>query len=70
MPEQDDQQNWGRYLGLGLEMAVGIFLGILAGLWLDQRFGWSPWGVLAGAILGLAGGMYLLLKEALKANKD
>ncbi len=66
----DDDANWGRYLGLGLEVAVGTALGAVVGIWLDRRFDWSPWGVMVGSLVGLTAGMYLLLKEALRANKD
>ena len=65
-----DNPNWGRYLGLGLEMAIGVGLGLIVGQWLDKRFGWTPWGMLIGVFAGLAGGMYLLIKEAIRANKD
>lgn len=68
MPQ--DQGNWGRYAGLGLEVGVGVALGALVGAWFDKRLGCSPWGVVVGCMVGLAAGMYLLLKEALKANKD
>jgi F0F1-type ATP synthase assembly protein I len=69
MPKDDDV-NWGRYLGIGLEVAVGVGLGIAAGRYLDRRFGWDPWGTFACAMLGMAGGMYLLIKEGMRANKD
>jgi F0F1-type ATP synthase assembly protein I len=65
----DQQSNWGRYLGLGLEMAIGVGLGALVGHWLDNRYGWSGRGTLIGALLGIAAGMYLLVKEALRLNK-
>lgn len=70
MAKNPDQQNWGQYLGMGLQMAVGVGLGVLVGTWLDRKYGWSPWGVTVGAMLGLAAGMYLLIKEALRMNKD
>jgi F0F1-type ATP synthase assembly protein I len=38
---------------VGLEMAAPIGLGVLIDLWL----GWGPWAAIAGAILGLVGGM-------------
>jgi F0F1-type ATP synthase assembly protein I len=51
-------------------MAVGVTLGYAVGWWLDRKFGWSPWGVTVGSLLGVAAGMYLLIKEALRMNKD
>ena len=62
--------SWGKFVGLGLEMAVGVGLGYAVGYWLDQRYGWSPKGVLVGTMLGLAGGMYLLIRTALRMNAD
>jgi F0F1-type ATP synthase assembly protein I len=70
MSKNRDQQNWGQYLGMGLQMAVGVGLGLIVGNWLDNRYGWSPWGVMIGVMLGLGGGMYLLIKEAIRMNKD
>ncbi len=47
------------------------FLGIIAvlgygGYWLDEQGGWAPWGLLSGLLLGTAGGLYRLLREARK----
>ena len=61
--------DWGQLLGVGLEIAVGVGLGAAVGYWLDHRYDWSPWGILIGTMLGLAGGMYLAIKEALQVNK-
>jgi F0F1-type ATP synthase assembly protein I len=63
---QDQNTNWGSLAGVGLQIGVGVGLGCVVGWWLDKRYGWSPWGVVIGAMLGLASGMYLLFKEALK----
>ena len=65
MDAPEDRSDWGRYAGLGLEIMAGVLLGILVGWWLDGKFGWKPWGLVVGAILGLAGGMYLMIKQAL-----
>ena len=71
MPTNGGQnQNWGRYLGIGLEIAVGVALGYVIGNWIDRRYQSSPWGVLVGTMLGLAGGLYLLIKDAIRMNKD
>lgn len=67
---EKNEPNWGHFLGLGLQMAVGVGLGIWVGSWLDRKFGWNGKGVLLGSMLGLAAGMYLLIKEAVRLNKD
>ena len=69
MAKKDDDTNWGKHLGLGLQVVVGVVLGLLAGQWLDRRYGWTPWGTMACAMLGLASGLYAAIKEAIKANK-
>ena len=66
----DDNPNWGRYLGVGLETAVGAALGYFVGNWLDKRYGWHGNGTLVGVMVGVAGGMYLLIREAIRMNKD
>jgi F0F1-type ATP synthase assembly protein I len=38
---------------VGLEMVAPIGLG----LYLDNRYGWTPWGVTIGAVVGLVGGI-------------
>jgi F0F1-type ATP synthase assembly protein I len=69
MAEPDDS-NWGKYLGYGLEMAVGVALGLWVGSWIDKRYGSAPWGVLICVFLGLAAGMYMLIRDGIAANKD
>jgi ATP synthase protein I len=66
----DNDASWGKYLGIGLEMAVGAILGYFVGRWLDNRYGWSPWGVTIGSMTGVAAGMYMLIKEGIAMNKD
>ena len=59
-----------RMLGVGLEMAVSVGLGMAVGWWLDGKFGWGRLATVTGSVVGLAGGMYLLIKQALEMNKD
>jgi F0F1-type ATP synthase assembly protein I len=40
------------------------------GYYLDSRFGWSPWGTISLTMLGVIGGLYLLIKDALRRNRD
>jgi F0F1-type ATP synthase assembly protein I len=56
-------------LNLGLYPAVGVCLGLAVGSWLDHHFGWGSKGLITGAVLGMAGGMYLLIKEGMRIGK-
>ena len=67
---ESDTSGWGRGLSYGMEVGVGVGVGYFAGHWLDRKFGWAPWGMIIGLLLGCFAGMYLLIKDALKANQD
>lgn len=41
-----------KYLGMGLRFAGGVILFMLAGLGLDRWLGWTPFGTVAGTLLG------------------
>jgi len=41
---------------LGFIMVSSILLSLAAGLWLDSRFGTSPWGLLVAMLIGVAAG--------------
>ncbi len=69
MPKPDDS-NWAKFASAGLEIAAGVGLGVLVGYWVDGKFHSSPWGMLVGSCLGFGAGFYLLIKEAIKANKN
>lgn len=61
----DAQRSRGyRLSAAGIELAGGVLL--FAGLgWLaDRGLGTAPWLLVTGAILGLIGGLYLLIKAA------
>ena len=61
---------WVRYSGVGLELA-GATAGLaLVGYWIDGKFGTSPWGMLAGVIIGIVGGLYNLIRESMAAIRD
>ncbi|NLE30027.1 MAG: AtpZ/AtpI family protein [Phycisphaerae bacterium] len=58
-----------KYSGLGFELAGAVAIFCLIGYFVDQRWGTSPIGLITGAIIGIVGGMYLLIKEAYGMNK-
>jgi F0F1-type ATP synthase assembly protein I len=65
----DNNSNIGRGLAYGLEIAVGAGLGYFAGQWIDRRYRTEPWGMVVCVMLGLAAGMYLLIKDAIRDEK-
>ena len=67
---QKNEPNWSKYASLGLEVAVGVGLGLIVGNWMDRRWHWKPWGTVVGAGLGMASGMYLLIRDVMRVNKD
>jgi F0F1-type ATP synthase assembly protein I len=69
MPKPDDS-NWAKFASLGLEVAAGVGIGAAVGYWIDRRLHSDPWGILIGSMLGMASGMYLLIKGVINANKD
>ena len=56
-----------RFAGLGMEFAAAVAGLTLLGYWIDRRYDSEPWGLLIGAGLGLIGGMYNMIREAMKA---
>ena len=67
---QNDDGGLGKGLTYGFEICVGTGLGAVIGSWIDRHHGTGPWGLLVGILLGCAAGMYLLLKDYNKLNKD
>jgi ATP synthase protein I len=41
---------------IGLSVALAIFIGLAIGVWLDKRFGTSPWLTIIFLLLGIAAG--------------
>jgi F0F1-type ATP synthase assembly protein I len=64
LSQNDNKQNYARWLGFGIEFAgvVGLFCYI--GYKLDEVLNTSPWFLLGGFFVGFIGMFYLLIKEA------
>ena len=41
---------------IGLSVALAIFIGLAIGVWLDRRFGTSPWLTIIFLVLGIVAG--------------
>ena len=48
---------------LGMTYGATILLFVGVGWWLDERFGTSPWLLIAGSLLGATGGFISLVKK-------
>ena len=59
-----------RLSGLGIELAAAVAGFTLAGWWWDRHFGTAPWGLWIGLVLGMVGGMYNLIRQALAATRN
>ena len=66
----EDQGYWLRYAGMGFEFFAGLLACVLVGIWLDSRFGFSPWGVLVGSGVGLIGSMVNLIRRGLALQRE
>ena len=53
----------GTYTGIGIELATFIIVFLLAGRYLDSRWGTEPWLLILGAVLGFAAGFYNMFKS-------
>lgn len=68
-PQDDNEQSPWRIAGMGLQLVATTLVFAGMGYLLDREFGSSPWGVVVMSLIGLVGGLYLLIKEALKITK-
>ncbi|HUU97122.1 MAG TPA: AtpZ/AtpI family protein [Phycisphaerae bacterium] len=68
-PRRRAWPGWTRYAGMGTEFAGAIIGLTLLGLWVDWHWKTSPAGVLFGGSLGIVGGGYNFIKQALRLMK-
>lgn len=61
---------WTRLAGIGFELVAGVGAFVLVGYWWDRHFGTGPKGLIVGAVLGLIGGMYNLIRQSLAATRE
>lgn len=61
-------QEAGPFLGLGLQVAGGLLLFVGLGYLADGWLGTTPWGMVLGAVLGMVGVLFLLIRVADEAS--
>jgi F0F1-type ATP synthase assembly protein I len=55
---------------MGLELAGAVVGFCLLGLWIDHRYDTGPYGTLICALLGVVGGMFNFIRQALQAVRE
>ena len=70
---EEDKRNQspsGLALGMryGTEFATGVLVGTALGYGADQFFGWSPFGILVGMLLGFAAGTLNVVRAVAEVN--
>ncbi|MBI4376604.1 MAG: AtpZ/AtpI family protein [Elusimicrobia bacterium] len=55
-------------LGSGAELVVYALAGLFFGQWLDGKLGSGPYLMLLGAVAGISGGLYRLVRSTAKRN--
>ncbi len=68
-PKKDTEQSFREiykevspFLGLGIQLAVTMFLMVLLGNWLDEKYHLQPLFLSLCSVFGVIAGMYHLLK--------
>lgn len=57
------------YSSLGLSVALSIFIGLFAGVYLDRRFDTTPWLTIIFLFLGIAAGFRNIALAVKKSRK-
>lgn len=70
MNDQNRFSEYIEYLSLGVEIAAALAVPILLGYWLDSYFGWQPWALLAGCLVGIVNIFLLIFKLNERLNQN
>ena len=62
-PKDENNSGWMTFLSQGMQLAGTVGLFVFLGYWLDSSMGWSPWGMVAGGLLGSGVGLYQFVKS-------
>jgi F0F1-type ATP synthase assembly protein I len=63
--KNDGSQSWLRHGSKGFELAAAVAGFMLVGRWIGGYYGNARLGIVIGAVLGIVGGMYNLVRASL-----
>lgn len=66
----DDTGGGAKGLAQASTAVAQMVVPILLGVWLDSRYGWSPWGLVVGTLVGVVGGFLSLVRLARKQGRS
>ena len=58
----------GPHLGFGMQLAAGMLLFVGAGIVVDRWLDTTPWGVIIGAVLGMVGILWMVVRFARESD--
>lgn len=70
MDDRNPPRAWLSLAGLGFELAASIAGGALIGWWIDRQLGSAPKALIALSAIGIVGGLYNLIRQALRASHE
>lgn len=65
-----DRPGWLRLAGAGFELTAAVVGFAVVGLWLGRYFGNANLGLMIGAVLGIVGGLYNLIRASLVVSRN
>ena len=69
MADEPQIDPW-RFATVGLELVGAVALFIAIGYAFDRWQETSPWGMIGGAVLGIVGGLYKMIRDVLRVNRS
>lgn len=65
-----DFKSVGRYLDLGMRLALSLIIGVVIGRWADNRLGTSPLFLLLGLLIGVTAGFLTVYRAVFPPQQN